>query len=96
MQTELPIHQILDLMIFLGRSMVYFRDAYRMPLFYNPENPTVERVGLQGDAMAIEVCVENPDINQDIVAFYDSLNEMGDWTAERLRTLGRIMEELDY
>ena len=45
---ELPIHQIFDLMIFLSRTLLYFKEAYRLPLLYDPEKPTVERVGVQG------------------------------------------------
>ena len=50
---ELPIHQIFDLMIFLSRTLLYFKDAYRLPLLYDPEKPLVERVGLQGDVLPI-------------------------------------------
>lgn len=28
---ELPIHQIFDLMIFLSRTLLYFKEAYRFP-----------------------------------------------------------------
>lgn len=45
---ELPIHQIFDLMIFLSRTLLYFKEAYRFPLLYDPENPTIERIGVQG------------------------------------------------
>ena len=38
MDQELPIHQVLDLMIFLARSLLYFEDAYRLPLLYDPQN----------------------------------------------------------
>jgi len=30
---ELPIHQVFDLMIFLSRTLLYFKEAYRLPLF---------------------------------------------------------------
>jgi hypothetical protein len=56
---ELPLHRVLDLAIFVCRSMKYFREAYRYPKLYDPENPVVDRVGLQGDAMTVEVCTEN-------------------------------------
>lgn len=92
---ELPIHQVLDLMIFLSRSMLYFKEAYRLPLLYDPENPTVERVGIQGDAMAVSVCTHNPHIQEDISAFSQSLSDLGELTGERLRTLTRILEELE-
>lgn len=44
---ELPVHQIFDLIIFLSRTLLYFKEAYRLPLLYDPEKPTVERVGVQ-------------------------------------------------
>ena len=36
---ELPIHHIMDFMVLLSRTMLYFREAYRHPLLYNPDNP---------------------------------------------------------
>ena len=63
---ELPIHQVMDLMIFLSRTMMYFQDAYRLPLLYDPNKPMVERIGLQGGTLPVSVCVENPNIDIDI------------------------------
>ena len=96
MDTELPIHQILDLMIFLSRTLLYFKEAYRLPLLYDPEKPTVERVGIQGGVMPIAVCTENPDINEDIQAFSQALHDLGEINGERLRVLTRILEEMEY
>ena len=95
MSTELPIHQIFDLMIFLSRTLLHFREAYRMPLLYDPENPVIERIGIQGDVMPARVCTENPNINKDIQEFSQALNDLGELTGERLRTLSRILEELE-
>ena len=92
---ELPIHQIFDLMIFLSRTLLYFKEAYRLPLLYDPEKPTVERVGLQGDVLPVEVCVDNQNINEDIKAFAQSLNDLGELIGERKRVLNRILEELE-
>ena len=92
---ELPIHQIFDLMIFLSRTLLYFKEAYRLPLLYDPEKPLVERVGLQGDVLPIEVCVDNQNINEDIKAFAQSLNDLGELIGERKRVLNRILEELE-
>jgi hypothetical protein len=94
--TELPIHQVLDLMIFLTRTILYFREAYRLPLLYDPEKPTVERIGAQGGVMPIAVCTENPNINEDIQKFSQALNDLGELTGERLRVLSRIFEEMEY
>ncbi|MEG6611256.1 DUF6530 family protein [Pseudoclostridium thermosuccinogenes] len=91
---ELPIHQIFDLMIFLSRTLLYFKEAYRIPLLYNPENPLVERIGLQGDVLPVEVCTDNQNINEDIRAFSQSLNDLGEIIGERQRVLSRILYKL--
>lgn len=96
MDTELPIHQVFDLMIFLSRVLLYFREAYRLPLLYDPQKPVVERVGIQGDVMAVSVCTENPNINEDIRAFSQALNDLGEINGERLRVLTRILQEMEY
>ena len=92
---ELPIHQIFDLMIFLSRTLLYFKEASRLPLLYDPEKPTVERVGVQGGVLPVEVCVDNQNINEDIKAFAQSLNDLGEIIGERRRVLSRILEELE-
>ena len=92
---ELPIHQIFDLMIFLSRTLLYFKEAYRFPLLYNPDNPTVERIGVQGGVLPVEICVDNPNINEDIQTFSQSLSDLGELTGERLRTLTHIIEDLE-
>ena len=75
--------------------MLYFKEAYRMPLLYNPENPTVERVGVQGGVLPVMVCTENPAIDSDIKKFSQALSDLGELTGERLRTLTRMIEELE-
>ena len=95
MNTELPIHQVFDLMIVLSRTLLYFKEAYRLPLLYDPDNPTIERIGLQGEALPVSICTENPNINKDIQDFSQALNDLGELTGERLRTLTRILKELE-
>mgnify|MGYP000545922912 FL=1 len=92
---ELPIHQVFDLMIMLSRTLLYFKEAYRLPLLYDPDNPTIERIGLQGEALPVTICVDNPNINKDIQDFSQALSDLGELTGERLRTLTRILEELE-
>lgn len=95
MSTELPIHQVFDMMIVLSRTLLYFKEAYRLPLLYDPDNPTIERIGLQGEALPVSICTENPNINKDIQDFSQALNDLGELTGERLRTLTRILKELE-
>jgi len=92
---EIPIHQIFDLIIFLSRTLLHFKEAYRHPLLYDPEQPSVDRIGLQGDALSVEVCTDNEHINQDIQAFAQSLNDLGEIIGERQRVLSRLLEELE-
>lgn len=92
---ELPIHQVFDLTIFLTRTLLYFKEAYRYPLLYDPQKPTVERVGVQGGVLPIEVCIDNPNINEDIKTFAQSLNDLGEIIGERRRVLSHILEELE-
>lgn len=92
---ELPVHQAFDLMIFLARTLLYFKEAYRFPLLYEPEKPIVERIGVQGGVLPVEVCVDNPNIDENIKAFAQSLNDLGELIGERQRVLSRILDELE-
>ena len=92
---ELPMHRVLDLAILLCRTNLYFRDeAYRHPRYYDPEHPRIDRVGLQGDAMDIEVCTENPMLEEDIRLFYNVLGEDGELLGERFSVLARLLREM--
>ena len=93
--TELPIHQVFDLMIILSRTVLWFKEAYGIPLLYDPDNPTIERIGLQGNALPVSICTENSNITKDIQDFSQALNDLGELTGERFRTLARIVEELE-
>ncbi|MEN1760284.1 DUF6530 family protein [Anoxynatronum sibiricum] len=93
---ELPLHRVLDLAILVCRTNQYFRDAYRFEKLYDPENPTLDRVGLQGDAMTVAVCTDNERIDEDIQLFSQALTEDGELIGERLSTLARILREMGY
>lgn len=93
---ELPLHRVLDLAILVCRANQHFRDAYRYEKLYNPENPTLDRVGLQGDAMTVAVCTNNERIDEDIQLFSQALAEDGELIGERLSTLARILREMGY
>lgn len=93
---EMPLHRVLDLAIFVCRSQLFFREAYRFPKLYDPENPVIDRVGLQGDAMTVAVCTENEKIDEDIRLFRDALAKDDELLGERLSTLSSILKELGY
>jgi hypothetical protein len=93
---ELPMHRVLDLAILICRSSLYFQEAYRMPKLYNPDNPKIDRIGLQGDAMNVAVCTENPMIEEDIRLFSQALSNDGELIGERLRVLSQLLKEMGY
>ena len=93
---ELPMHRVLDLAILICRSSLHFQEAYRFPKLYNPDNTKLDRIGLQGDAMNISVCAENPMIDEDIRLFSQALSNDGELIGERLRILSRLLKEMGY
>ncbi|OZB92885.1 DUF6530 family protein [Paenibacillus sp. XY044] len=93
---ELPMHRVLDLAILILRSSTYFSEAYRYPKLYDPEEATIDRVGVQGDAMEVAVCTDNPMIDEDIKLFAQALNEDGELLGERFRILSRLLKDMGY
>ena len=93
---ELPLHRVLDLAILVCRAQLHFREAYRYEKLYDPQNTVIDRVGLQGDAMTVEVCTDNEKIDEDIKLFSQALSDDGEIIGERLRTLSRILREMGY
>jgi len=94
---ELPLHRVLDLAIFVCRAKQYFAvEAYRHAKLYDSEKTVIDRVGLQGDAMTIAVCTDNPKIDEDIKLFQQALSNDDELLGERLRRLSSILKELGY
>ncbi|EEU7570582.1 hypothetical protein K5A21_000505 [Listeria innocua] len=93
---ELPLHRVLDLAILIARTKVHFKDAYRLPNFYDKENPTLDRIGLQGDALTIAVCEDNEYIDEDIQLFEQVLKNDDELLSERLKTLSKLLQEAGY
>lgn len=93
---ELPFHRVLDLAILICRSKQHIDEAYVHENLYDTNNPTIDRVGLQGDAMTVKVCTDNEYINEDIKLFRDVLSEDGELLGERFRTLARLLKEMGY
>lgn len=93
---ELPLHRVLDLAILVCRTKSYFQEAYRFEKLYDPKKPTIDRIGLQGDAMTVAVCTDNEKINEDIQLFRQALSNDDEILGERLRTLSRILKEMGY
>jgi hypothetical protein len=93
---EMPLHRVLDLAIFLCEAEKYFREAYRYEKLYDPENPVINRVGLQGDAMTVKVCTENDMIDEDIKTVRQALAEDSELLGERFSVLSRLLKDLGY
>jgi len=93
---ELPLNRVLDLAILLCRTSLYFQDAYRFPKYYDPENPQIDRIGLQGDAMTVGVCTNNPFIDSDIRLLADAMGKDGELLGERFRVLSALLKDMGY
>ncbi len=93
---EMPLHRVLDLAILIARTELYFRDAYRFPKLYDEAASQIDRVGLQGGAMTVSVCAQNPMIDEDIQLFRDALARDDELLSERLHVLARILNEAEY
>lgn len=93
---ELPMHRVIDLAILICRANQYFREAYGYEKLYQPEKPTIDRIGLQGDAMTVSVCTGNPMLDEDIQLFSQALSEDGELLGERFRILARVLKEMGY
>lgn len=93
---ELPLHRVIDLAILVCRAKLHFREAYRYEKLYDPEHTIIDRIGLQGDAMTVSICTENPMIDEDIKLFSQVLSEDDKLISERLKTLSGILKEMGY
>lgn len=93
---ELPMHRVLDLALLICQAKKYFGEAYRYEKLYDEDNPTIDRVGLQGDAMTVSVCRDNPMIDGDIKLFSEVFARDDEMIAERLHLLANTLIELGY
>jgi len=93
---EIPLHRILDLSLLICSALTHFSEAYRYEHLYDPENPVIDRIGLQGNALTVAVCTENEEIQKDIQLFDKSLSNNGEMIGERLRALSRLLIEMGY
>ncbi len=93
---ELPLHRVLDLAILVCSTKLHFREAYRYEKLYDEDKTVIDRIGLQGDAMTVEVCTGNEKIDEDIKLFNQALSDDDEIIGERLRTLSRLLNEMGY
>ena len=93
---EMPLHRAIDLTILICRAKEYFKEAYRYPKLYDKKNPRIDRIGIQGSAMTVEVCTENEKIDEDISLFYNVLAKDDEMISERLHTLANMLADMGY
>lgn len=94
---ELPLHRVLDLAILVCRAKLFFQEeSYRFEKLYDIDKPVIDRIGLQGDAMTVEVCTENEMIDEDIKLFRQALSNDDELIGERLSVLSRLLREMGY
>lgn len=93
---EMPLHRALDLAIFVCRTQLYFREAYRFKKLYDESSPQIDRIPLQGGAMNVAVCTDNEMIDEDIRTLRDALARDDELLGERLARLSAILREMGY
>ena len=93
---ELPLHRVVDLSILLCRSLQHFREAYQKPSVFDPEHPAIDRVPLQGGALDVAFCTDNPMIEEDVRLFQQALAQDDELLGERLHRLSGILKEMGY
>ncbi|HWQ59395.1 MAG TPA: DUF6530 family protein [Clostridia bacterium] len=93
---ELPIHRVLDLALLFCRAKQYFADSYRFPKNYDPQHTTIDRIGLQGDAMTVEICTANEHIDEDVKLMLEAMAKDDELVSERLFALGSLLQQMGY
>jgi len=91
---ELPLHRVLDLAILIVKARKVFLERYHMNEKDYPNYPLLDRIGLQGDAMNVSVCHENPFIEDDMDLFEAALAKDDEIISERLNVLGALIRDL--
>ncbi len=93
---ELPLHRVLDLAILICKAKQYMGEAYRYEKLYDPQKTIIDRIGMQGDAMTVDICTDNPMIDEDIKLLRDCISKDDELIGERLRVLASILKEMGY
>ena len=91
---EIPLHRVLDLAIMIVKTRKVFLERYHKNEKDYPNYPLLDRIGLQGDAMNVSVCLDNEHIEGDLDLFEATLAKDDEIISERLRVLSGLLEEL--
>jgi len=93
---ELPMHRVIDLAILICRTKLHFKEAYRYEKLYDTENVIIDRIGLQGDAMTVSICTDNPMIDDDVKLLSQAMSDDDELISERLKILSKMLKEMGY
>ena len=93
---ELPLHRVLDLAVLVCRTKAFMAEAYRRKDLYDPANPQIDRLPLQGEAFHLSVCTDNPVIGEDIKLFRQCLADDDEMISERLHILAKLLRDMGY
>lgn len=93
---ELPLHRVLDLALLMLSAKKQMAEGYRFPELFDPENPVIERIPLQGAAMTSRVCTDNPCIREDIRLFTEAMAKDDELLSERLHRLADMLIQQGY
>ena len=91
---ELPLHRVLDLAILIVKTRKIFKERYHQNEKDYPKYPLLDRIGLQGDALNVAVCIENSQIAGDMDLFETALAKDDEILSERLRVLSALIGDL--
>jgi len=91
---EMPLHRVLDLAILIVKTRKVFLERYHKNEKDYPNYPTLDRIGLQGDAMNVAVCSNNPMIESDLDLFEATLAKDDEIISERLNILMGLLIDL--
>jgi len=92
---EIPLHRVLDLAIMIVKTRKVFLERYHKNEKDYPNYPLLDRIGLQGDAMNVSVCIDNEHIEGDLDLFEATLAKDDEIISERLRVLSGLLKELE-
>jgi hypothetical protein len=93
---EMPLHRVLDLALLICQARLYFAELYHKGDDAYPKFPLIEKIGLQGGAMDVEICLDNEHIAGDKELFGQCLSEDDEIIGERLNALASILKQLGY
>ena len=91
---EIPLHRVLDLAIMIVKTRKIFLERYHKNEKDYPNYPLLDRIGLQGDAMNVSVCLDNEHIEGDLDLFEATLAKDDEIISERLKVLSGLLKEL--